>query len=147
MYLKKYFLTHKIIGRIFITLKKLKSIHRHNTVLIYSVIYCNVLCDTQFNFVHDCILIRYLIYEAIFPELNTISSNLVSYYSILPCNYSLIIITYITWRFYLVIFQIVFDTNIVHMSLFSPNSYAYAPWLTSGFLRQRFFAHTAERIF
>ena len=28
----------------------------------------------------------------------------------------------------------------------SPNSYPYAPWLTSGFLRERFFARAAERI-
>ena len=28
----------------------------------------------------------------------------------------------------------------------SPNSHAYAPWLTSGFLRERFFARAAERI-
>ena len=29
----------------------------------------------------------------------------------------------------------------------SPNSYAYAPWLTSVFLCERFFARAAERIF
>ena len=28
----------------------------------------------------------------------------------------------------------------------SPKSYAYAPWLTSGFLREHFFARAAERI-
>ena len=35
----------------------------------------------------------------------------------------------------------------IDKSWYIPNSYAYTPWLTSGFLRERFFARAAERIF